>query len=558
MKKLLYSLMMVTIALTGCTTWDDPVTENYGDGPSINIDVTATTDSTFTFTITPGAGTAYYSYVIDDSDEAVDLDASTLLKGGYSSIYQEVLNTSNHATYTFNMRDAKGAPLGEPNTTYQIYAVAANEKGVVGAVKVVSVTTTDSQAPKPVSFTRNSANKAISVSFNQALLRGEGQVTGVYYKQFDFGNPVVLTEDDIDVAISGSTAVFTAKGVPAGAYLLFSWETGTFVDAAGNQCGAYKSTVDESGESVETIFKGLWLHVNNVSWNIEDENFTAPKAGTTFPKWDEFEGEITFKEKVYAFAEDLKAGDFVITYTNESRTVSYNLPVEHVNLGLDGDNATQKVTFTLPQATMAGDKVTVSIKEDVLFDVYGNGNDAYNSADDGIYWVAFAMTKENFIGNFEFKYISYFDEETALGGIVTIKENPNEENGIIISNLFDFGVDLYGYYNIGECKIYIYDSQELGAYGPYYCIFGNAMDDADIAITVNANGTMETEDYFGIYAFADEAYEQGLGWLDISIYGLFTKTESAPATSRAHKVNTHSWKLQEKGLKNIKKTLFRK
>ena len=49
---------MSVIALTSCTTWDDPVTENYGDGPSISIDLQAVapTDSAFTITLTPAAG----------------------------------------------------------------------------------------------------------------------------------------------------------------------------------------------------------------------------------------------------------------------------------------------------------------------------------------------------------------------------------------------------------------------------------------------------------------------------------------------------------------------
>lgn len=549
MKKLLYSLMMVAIALTGCTTWDDPVTVNYGDGPSISIDVTATTDSTFTFTITPGAGTMYYSYVIDDSDEAAELDASTLLKGGYSSVYQEVLNTSTNATYTFNMRDAKGEPLGEPNTTYQIYAVAANDKGIVGELQVVSVTTTDGNAPKPVSFTSNTAGKAITVNFNQSLIRGEGKVSGIYYKENDFGNPVELTEDNIKVAISGSAATFTAAGVPAGAYLLFSWEEGTFVDAVGNKCGAYKSYVDESSES---IFKGVWMHVDNVSWSIEDDNFTDAKS--SFISWEEFVGEITFKDKVYVFVDDLKDGDMSIVYTSTNRTATYKLPLKNIDFGLDENNATQKVTFTLPAATQTGDKVTIIINEDVFFDVYGNSNEAY--ASDNVYWVAQPMTAEYFTGDFTFQYESYFDGQLD-GGTITIKEDPDEENGIIVYNMFFKGSEVFGYYDADEWKIYLYQ-QYLGPVASYYATFENAAENANIAITVNANGTMETDDWFGIYLYQDEEYTTGLGWYDVSVNALFTKTESAQASSRAHKVNTNNWIPRKANFKHTEKTLFRK
>ena len=63
---------MAAVALTGCTTWDDPVTENYGAGPSIEVSVAAAapTDSAFVISIVPGEGTAYYAYILDANDEA--------------------------------------------------------------------------------------------------------------------------------------------------------------------------------------------------------------------------------------------------------------------------------------------------------------------------------------------------------------------------------------------------------------------------------------------------------------------------------------------------------
>ena len=50
MKRLLYYIITAAVTLTGCTTWDDPVTENYGAGPSIEVSVktAAPTDSAFT------------------------------------------------------------------------------------------------------------------------------------------------------------------------------------------------------------------------------------------------------------------------------------------------------------------------------------------------------------------------------------------------------------------------------------------------------------------------------------------------------------------------------
>ena len=51
MRKILYSILGIGLFMASCTNFDDPVTEKYGDGPAVSIDVTATTDSTFTFTV---------------------------------------------------------------------------------------------------------------------------------------------------------------------------------------------------------------------------------------------------------------------------------------------------------------------------------------------------------------------------------------------------------------------------------------------------------------------------------------------------------------------------
>lgn len=53
MRKILYSILGIGLFMASCTNFDDPVTEKYGDGPAVSIDVTATTDSTFTFTVSP-------------------------------------------------------------------------------------------------------------------------------------------------------------------------------------------------------------------------------------------------------------------------------------------------------------------------------------------------------------------------------------------------------------------------------------------------------------------------------------------------------------------------
>lgn len=539
MKKLIYCLAIILVGLSSCAKFDDPKTENYGVGPEVAVTMTAAmpTDSAFTIEIIPAAGATYYAYAISTAPAAVD--SATLIKGGYGNT---VLNVSERPSLTLNIKTA------EPNTTYYVYASACNDKGIVGKVASASIKTSDSGAPIPTAAQADAANKAYLVQFNQNIIQGEGKVTAVYYKEFDFGTPVQV--ENVDVQISGKVAQFTATDAPAGAYVLFSWEAGAFVDATGNRCAPFTSQVNPEGTTVETIFQGLWIQVPHTTWAITDSQFTSPKIGGTFPKWSTFEGVIEFAEKVYVVEDDVKDGDFVVTYTNNSRTVSYKLPKANVNFGVAEDLSTQKVTFTLPAATQPGDKVTVSIAEGVFKDVLGNGNAAY--ASDKVFWISFAMTPDMALGTFELLYISYYDEEGAVAslGNVTIEADPEVTNGIIIKDLFLKGSTIKGSIDLDECKIYIPDMQVLGTYknskGTTYGLVFVTADGTDAAaFTVNADGTMVADGMWGVYAF-DETFTTEVGWFDVAKASVFTPAKAAASAKKAVKKSAKT--------KSVKKT----
>lgn len=537
MKKLLYSLMTAAIALTGCTTWDEPTTENYGEGPSIDVSITAMapTDSAFVVSIVPAEGSTYYAFVMDANDEAEELDAATLLKGGYGN---SVVNTEKYPSLTIPVTKM------QPNTTYQVYAVASNEKGIVGKIAVASIKTTDSGKPTFADFTANSSAKSATIIFNQAITRGEGKVLGIYYKEWDFGNPVTLTEEDITVAISGNKMVLSAEDVPAGAYLLFSWEEGTVVDAVGNKCVAYNSCINEAAESVEDIFLGVWMHVTNKNWSLTDANISSPKSGSTFPKWSEFVGEITFEDAVYVDEEEVKDGDFMVTYTNDSRTATYKVPVKNINFGLDENAGTKKVTFTLPAATQPGDKVSLTIAEGVFKDVYGNENSAFASK---VYWISFAMKKEDVLGTFTF-YASISGKTYNFGNF-TIEEDKDKENGLIIKDFYLEGSRVPARYDVDACKLYIGAFRALGVEefsdGTKYGQALYSLTYADeIECDVNGNGTITTSD-LGVVAY-DENYEEALGWYFKATMALFSPVKESSSVAHRAVVKTTSPKIVKK------------
>lgn len=545
MKKLLYSLMTAVIALTSCTTWDDPKTENYGEGPSIEVSIAAVapTDSAFVVSIVPGAGTTYYAFVMDANDEAETLDAATLLKGGYGN---NVVNTSKYPSLTIPVDGM------EPNTTYQVYAVASNEKGIIGKISVASIKTTDSGKPTPASFTADASAKTAKVTFNQAIGRSEGKVSGIYYKEWDWDNPVALTEDDIEVVVSGKTATFTTADVPAGAYVLISWEEGAFVDAVGNKCPAFTSTYNEATDK----FTGVNFRVQTANWDIND-SYVAPATGASIGDWETFEGTITMPMDIYSIAEDIKDGDLKVTYANASRTVSYNLKA--ANWSTSG----KAITFSLPVEPVIGDNISVTVKEGIVYDVYGNTNNSYSSEKVVWKYVGFIPTKDMVLGTFNY-ILNYNGAQYNLGQF-TVEEFTGEgaEPGdVLIKDLYIPGSEIYGYYDLDACKFYIYRYQALGilndpSEGDYGVLTYSKGGTSASPFDINRDGTLTSSDFLLAGAAPDYS---ALLWYETpsSSTCTFVKVTSAQVSKRASakQVKTNKTKIGSAAKKGFK--LFKK
>lgn len=533
MKKLIYSFAVVLLGLVSCTTFDDPVTENYGAGPGIDVNITAgeQTDSAFTVTITPSAGAAYYAYVIDQNDVAEQLDSAVLFKGGYGNT---VVKVADQPSTTITIDNAA------PNTTYQVYAVAGSDKGVIGNIVVKSITTTDRFSPAPQTISRDADNATIQLNFSEAISRGAGAVAAQYYKEWDILNPVDVPAEDITVTTKGNSAVFTAANIPAGAYLCFSYAEGAFIDAKGNPCRALNS-----GLNMNTgAFAGAWVHVTNKPFAIDNAWVTAPENGALVGKVEDFKGEITFPFNIYRNDETAEKGDLSVTFKNANRSVTYNLSPE------DWSVSENKLNFALPATVqpVGGDIITLNVVEGAIADVCGNLNEAFSSTTS---WKFFAPTVDMILGTFDFVYYSAYDEEPQAydGGPVTIIENPANENGLIIKGLFsDFVEDseLEGYYDLATGKLYIGAYQILGLYttssgSVYGLITYSQTGKDDIEFTINADGTITSTD-LGIVA-CDETFSEALGWMEkASIAKLSPKKASAraiakkKATSRAKKL----------------------
>ena len=494
MKKILYCLMMPVIALTSCTTWDDPVTENYGDGPSISIDLQAVapTDSAFTITLTPAAGATYYAYIIDANDKAETLDASTLIKGGYGNT---VVNVSEKQTLTLPITTAS------PNTTYQVY---------------------------PVDTDADPDAKTFYVQFSEDIAQGDGKIIVTCYKEWDLDNTLELTDEEVEITVDGDVVTVVAPNTPAGAFLTLSWEEGAFVDGFGNKCAAFKSYLNlNTGKWI-----GLFVRNTLAPFEINDTNIVSPENESLVTDYKEFEGKIEMPFEIFRNDDDVEDGAVKVIYVNEKKTTIHNLTPEQWSV------SGKTLTFSLPVKPDAGDIIKVGLAEEAIFDVCGNPNKEFIA--DEVNWLFFAPTLDMILGKFDVNYYSAYDEEPKLynGGTVTIEEDPEVENGLIFSNLLDNGNKFKATYDLGAGKIYLepYDLVGFDTYnGAKIGLILYCLDLADfLEFTINADGTITTSN-MGLVAY-DETLENPLGWWEkMSLTTLTPAKASAKKALKAKK-----------------------
>ena len=526
MKKIIFSLAVV-LGLASCNSWDDEQTQNYGDGPAITIDLTTTADSSFTFTVNPAQGTNYYTYTVVEGTEAEEVDASQLLTNAIGGIAGGIKKYSENASITETMRNAKtNAPLCSPNTSYVIYAVAASDKGVIGKVASQVVTTTDGETP--VVEAVKPSDSGVQVLFSESVQFNSELISAKYYLEWDESfTAKPIPAEDLTILAVDNIVNFKVNNVPAGAYVFISWSEGAFIDSKGNKCPAMNSDFNMSTGAIE----GVNMHLANVAWDINPENI-GPDAGSLVSDYKTWQGTSTFAENVYRNNSEVKTGDIYVKYANSRKSTTIALDPTEWEVK---DNV---VTFRLPEAASAGDVITVGIKENVLFDVCGNGNNAFVSSTNDAWWKYFAPTKDMVLGNFGFTYVSYFDDEHKWDerGNLTIAENPEVENGIIVSNFYLDGSELEGYVDVAAGKMYLYSGQVIGSYtnskGATYGLALFTITDGDVVtFDINADGTLTSQD-MGVLAF-DETFAEELGWFDVFAPAVFTKQAASSAAKRA-------------------------
>lgn len=494
MKKILYSLTALLAAgFTACAEFEEPVVENYGEGPAIGV-AAVTADSTITLSLTVDTlNTTYFAYALYEGETDTP-DAAQLLKataGGEAAM----LKVENENWNGVNVKSVSFAGL-MPNTEYHIYAVASSKFGIIGEIADTLVLTTDGVSPVPTAI--SGADAKLTVTFAENMKRGEGAVTAEYYQIYgDMSVAYPIAAEDLLVTVSGTTATIEVSNVPAGAIVLVSWEAGAFVDEVGNPCNAQVTSFDEEGQATN----GCVFTVPNAPFAIAEDAV----EGGAFQDWEGFVGSIKCATDLFVYeGEDAAATeDFYVVYSGSN----YETKIYVENWTV----ADSCILFALPKEPDFGAYVGVNVPANLVCDVYGNVNEEFVA--EKAWLRSYGLNIGAVVGKYDVTYQSVGRGGAEYTETVLITENPAVENGLFISNLLTAGTVIEAVFNGDYATVSVSDWQYLttGNKGDIY--FANPNSTDPVIFQINpADSSMvsiATEYSFGYYI--DE-----LGWYDYS------------------------------------------
>lgn len=501
MKRLFAYMTMLTLAVACESMYGLEETTLAPDSAAVvEIKVTEIADDSFTVTLTPSGETAYYSWLITESETAEELDAETLYAVGYGG---DIEGTAKWTTETPSMTfSAEGLV---PNTTYQIYAVAGSKMGIAGTVAVKAVKTTDTVAPGYESY-ETEANQVI-FTFSENVTRNAeaGAIKVPYYAYYsaDFNataavaGEVTVPEDSI--LVSGSQALIAVPDLPTGCYWTISIPEGAFLDAVGQKLPAYASgfVMAEGQNGPAPAPTGFYGEVDYVELPMLGVLELASFSDWTNPF-------IIPVESTYALAGMSSKNFLTVTYETPNKVIEYTLtPNVHYAITSLG------FAVALPEQPAYGADVTISVPAGALYDVYGNDCEAWETT----LIHSFGYTLDDVVGTYSGEAESYFNGPAALE--ITVAESDNAEMGTIMLTGAYMGfpcqAPIYGDFDTDSGVIRIYDWQHFFTHPTAGDIYFAINEAAYVDFKVPQSGVITSPSaWFGAYLDA----EQG-GWLDI-------------------------------------------
>lgn len=395
---------------------------------SVEIAVSDVTDNSFKVTVTPSGNVAYYSYLVDAA-AAKELSAETLFKVGYKGVAQGTVKYSaEEPSYTFEVK-------ADPNTTYQIYAVAGSEMGFVSAVVNKSVLTTDTVSPAYKAV--ESEGHQVLFTFSETVKRNVegGAIKVPYYASYSpefeataaSAGEITVPEDSITVA--GNQALIAVPGLPTGALYTISIPAGAFVDAVGQKLPGYESKfvmAEDSKGNLAPAPKGFYGEIDYVELPMFGELDVE-----TFTEWDG--GFCIPVESDYALADFSSKNFITVTYEkvveNAVETIVYTLEPE-----ADYNVTSLGLVVNLPAEPELGANVTINIPAGGLYDVFGNDCEEWEHT----MKYSYGYTLEDIVGKYDLLEMNGLTGQPVISELVIVKSDDAKKGNVMFTSYGGF------------------------------------------------------------------------------------------------------------------------
>ena len=509
MKRIINTLALLSIlAVTAACDFDNKALAPAGESlapeavAALSISVEAVADSSFTVTFTPQDEVLAYSYVISDS-EISSPDSSNVYALRYSGLEAQRIVFEKNSTWTVNMENL------EPNSTYYIYAVAANAQNNVSSVFSTSVSTSDSVAPYIVEWAYEENQVAIAFSEAVSYVEGKDITATVFAGLYPTGSPVIASTKAKVQIVNGLYALLTFEEieVPGSVYTV-AIPAGAFKDAVGQATeDAVVSSILGYDDEDELVFADGSIY--GILENAEIE-YEIGKSNL-ITNYNTYTPLIKTKQMISKVMGNKCEAKIVYSAGGVTSTVEYNLG----SAPYYGAMTYYDIVGKVIEEPARGSQIYFTLLPEAVYDIYGNTNSEEIVIGPILY--SYGYTLADIVGVYIGTAESYFSGPTEVAFI--IEESDDKSKGdVMFTYAFDDYVDddlrLYGSFDTDLGILNVADWQPIwysARYGGYWYF---AVNGDEVNFSVPEAGVINNNDaMFGYYIDSPSAS----GWGDIFV-----------------------------------------
>ncbi len=488
--------------------------------PSVTLTQKVADDVTLSFEIAASENAAQYAY-------AVFAGSDNPVPSAYDILVEEAqADASGSFNTSLSEDDAFTSSVTVdctefPAKTYQVFAAAITETGLIGEVVALDVTMNDTWIPMPAGAQPD--GNVITLAFDEVVKRGTGNA---YVSVIAWGvgqvyiNNQKITEENI--VIAANTVTITCPEAGAGAGYILSFDKGFVTDLSGNPCDACKSGLDQNGDYVN-----LGWDTPNAPIAITEACFAEPAEDVD---WMAEDANIVFTVPTQVMVNTKVKNPVSVVYLEaEGQSILY----AEWTLGEDG----KTVTVYLPKQPTG--EFDVLVAEGAFYDVWGNVTTAFEPS---------ALRYSNFlvdlkVGQYLVDYAWDTEEGVETSKFISIFEKLNNTTVLMSADWFELmggkalalpsqlvgevdyasmtvtfdGTWLYNgsAYPYPAYGMGFYDANEAGTIG--FVFFGSGEGTDPIVVKFDEDGyfteisyceyglfNYETEEYLGSYSYCPD------------------------------------------------------